>query len=103
MKNRIYFADCKGGRDFFRSIAEKVGNDFRQHHHLLIISINALRNLRSGGHFRSLVEYDGDLRSIADQGWGGCHEGRVPATADAFRDCETTLNLSLMTDSSGFG
>ena len=66
-------------------MSEKVGNDFRQHHHLLIISINALQNLRSGGHFPSLVEYDGDLRSIADQGaGGGCHEGRVPATADAF-------------------
>ena len=74
-------------------MSEKVGNDFRQHHHLLIISINALQNLRSGGHFPSLVEYDGDLRSIADQG-GGCHEGRVPATADAFPDLETTLNLS---------
>ena len=77
-----------------RSISEKGGNDFRQQFHLLIISTNALHNLRSGGHFPSLAEYDGDLRSIADQGRGGCHEGRVPATADAFPDLETTLNLS---------
>ena len=53
-----------------KSMSEKVGFDFRQQFHLLIISTNALQNLRSGGHFRSLVEYDGDLRSIADQGGG---------------------------------
>ena len=57
-------------------MSEKGGNDFRQQLHLLIISSNALQDLRSGGHFPSLVEYDGDLRSIADQGgWGAAMRG----------------------------
>ena len=71
MKKKVNLAYYDGGGDYLRSMSEKGGNDFRQQHHLLIISTTTLQNLRSGGHFPSLVEYDGDLRSIAAQGGGG--------------------------------